>query len=192
MRVPQTLPGLLAARAGIATPALIERDRLVAYAQIADESRRVAAGLSQLGVAERDRVALWLPNVTAWLAVFFACAELGAIAVAVNTRFRSRELADIVTRSGCKVLVFWPGFERADFAGVLAGCEAHALSRLDHMVVYGEAGESTPDTIAGNPAVPMHCWWRPRRLADRPRTPTPVAQSSPLRERPRHPNSCST
>jgi fatty-acyl-CoA synthase len=154
MQAPQTLPGLLAARASVATPALIDRDRLVAYAQIADESRRVAAGLSQLGVAAGDRVALWLPNVPAWLSVFFACAELGAIAVAVNTRFRSRELADIVSRSGCKVLVFWPGFARADFAAVLAGCEARALSRLDHIVVYGEAGESIPETVARRPAVP--------------------------------------
>ena len=154
MREPRTLPGLLEARASIATPALIERDRLVAYAQIADESRRVAAGLSQLGVAAGDRVALWLPNVPAWLATFFACAELGAIAVAVNTRFRSQELADIVSRSGCKVLVFWPGFKRADFAGVLAGCETQALSRLVHIVVYGETGESIPDTVAGKTAVP--------------------------------------
>ena len=27
-----------------------------------------------------DRVALWLPNVPAWLALLFACARLGAIA----------------------------------------------------------------------------------------------------------------
>src|SRR5471032_1765259 len=154
MREPQTLPGLLAARAGIATPALIERDRLVAYAQIADESRRIATGFSQLGIAAGDRVALWLPNIPAWLATFFACAELGAIAVAVNTRFRSQEFADIVSRSGCKVLVFWPGFERADFAGVLAGCETQALSRLGHIVVYGETGESIPETVAGKTTMP--------------------------------------
>ena len=58
-----------------------------------------------------DRVALWLPNMPAWLALFFACARLGAIAVSVNTRFRSHEVADIVDRSRARLLVFWPGFK---------------------------------------------------------------------------------
>ncbi|MBS0336879.1 MAG: AMP-binding protein [Proteobacteria bacterium] len=153
MPQPRTLPDLLEARAPLDSPALIERDRPVAYRQLLDESRRVAAGLAALGVTRGDRVALWLPNVPAWLATFFACAQLGAIAAAVNTRFRSHELADIVGRSGCKVLVYWPGFKRADFAGVLAGCDARALARLEHVVVYGEEGEALPATAIGKPAL---------------------------------------
>jgi fatty-acyl-CoA synthase len=152
MQAPRTLPGLLEARAASATPALIERDRPVSYAHILDESRRVAAGLAGLGVAAGDRVALWLPNVPAWLTTFFACAQLGAIAVAVNTRFRAHELADIVSRSGCKVLVFWPGFQRADFSGVLAACAPEALARIASVVVYAETGESVPSSVLGRPA----------------------------------------
>ncbi len=151
---PLTLPDLLRARSGARTPALIERDRPVSYASLLDESRRVATGLAQLGVTAGDRVALWLPNVPAWLATFFACAELGAIAVAVNTRFRSKEFADIVGRSGCKVLVYWPGFKRADFAAVLAGCEAGGLAGLSSVVVYAEDGEAVPASVIGKPAVP--------------------------------------
>ena len=41
----------------------------------------------------------------AWLALYLACARLGAIAVAVNTRFRSSEIADILGRSGARLLV---------------------------------------------------------------------------------------
>ena len=152
MQAPTTLPGLLEARASVATPALIERDRPISYAQLLDESRRVAAGLSGLGVAAGDRVALWLPNVPAWLTAFFACAHLGAIAVAVNTRFRSAELADIVSRSGCKVLVYWPGFRRADFAGVLAACEPERFAKIAAVVVYAENGESVPASAIGKPA----------------------------------------
>lgn len=147
--LPLTLPGLLEARAQAGTPALIERGRAVSYAQLLDESRRVAAGLAALGIGPGDRVALWMPNVPAWLATFFACAQLGAIAVAVNTRFRSHELADIVGRSGCRVLVYWPGFSRADFAGVLAGCEAGALACVEHWVAYAEEGEPPPAAAAG-------------------------------------------
>ncbi len=149
MNQPRTLPELLAARSHAATPALIERDRPVTYAQLLDESRRVASGLATLGVSAGDRVALWLPNVPAWLATFFACAQLGAIAVAVNTRFRSKELADIVGRSGCKVLVYWPGFKRADFAGVLASCPKSDLATVSSVVVYAEEGEAVPTAVTG-------------------------------------------
>src|SRR5215212_641541 len=138
MSEPRTLTALLEARAHITTPALIDRDRPVSYAQLLDESRRVACGLANLGVRTGDRVALWLPNIPAWLATFFACAGLGAIALAVNTRFRSQELADIVSRSGCKVLVYWPAFGRADFSGVLSGCDPEAFAKIESIVVYAE------------------------------------------------------
>lgn len=153
MQEPRTLSGLIEARAGLITPALLDRDRPVSNAQLLDESRRVAAGLAGLGVAKGDRVALWLPNVPAWLATFFACARLGAIAVAVNTRFRASELADIVSRSGCRVLVFWPGFGRADFAGVIKACDPAALRHLATIVVYAENGEDIPATVLGRPAI---------------------------------------
>jgi len=149
---PRTLPELLEARSGASTPALIERDRPVSYAQLREESRRVASGLAALGVAAGDRVALWLPNVPAWLATFFACSELGAIAVAVNTRFRSKELADIVGRSRCKVLVYWPGFKRADFAGVLAACPAGDFAMLTSVVAYAEEGDAITAEVLGKPA----------------------------------------
>lgn len=151
---PRTFAGLLEARLPIATPALIERDRPVGYAQLHDESLRVAAGLAKLGVEPGDRVALWLPNVPAWLTTFFACSLLGAIAVAVNTRFRSHEFADIIGRSGCKVLVFWPGFKRADFAGVLGACDPASLAALEHVVAYAEEGEAVPLRSAGKPVTP--------------------------------------
>jgi len=102
-----TLPELLTRHASHPFPALVERGKTVSFAALADVSRRVAGGLSRLGVAPGDRVALWLPSTTAWLTVFFACAQLGAIAIAVNTRFRSHELTDVLARSGAKALAYY-------------------------------------------------------------------------------------
>jgi fatty-acyl-CoA synthase len=114
----------------------------------------VAQGLADLGVVAGDRVALWLPNVPAWLACFFACAQLGAIVVTVNTRFRSNEVADIVGRSGAKVLVFWPDFRHIDFAGILRDVPSAALSGLHTFVAYDEAHETTaPAPLLGRPVV---------------------------------------
>src|SRR5690625_4749603 len=86
-------------------PAIVHEERVMSYADLADASQRVAQGLRALGVGHGDRVAIWLPNIPEWLVLYFACARLGAIAVAVNTRFRSAEVQDIVGRAGCKALV---------------------------------------------------------------------------------------
>ncbi len=157
---PETLTALLAERARGGGVALFDRDRAVGYEQLLDESMRVAAGLRALGVGPGDRVAIWLPNLTAWLAVFFACARLGAIALATNTRFRAAELADIVGRSGAKVLVTWPGFDRTDFAGVLAACPPASLAGLAAVVCYDEPGPDgaapAPATLRLPPGLPVH------------------------------------
>ena len=141
------------ASAAAAAPALIDRDRPLSRAALADESARLATGLAALGIGAGDRVALWLPNVPAWLAAFFACGRLGAIAVSVNTRFRSHELADIVGRAGCRAIVCWPGFRNIDFAGILAGCDREALGALTHVVAYDEEGVALPERIHDRPVV---------------------------------------
>jgi len=138
-------------RAAVATPALIERGRAVTYQELAQQSWRLAQGLRKLGVAPGERVALWLPNVTAWLACLFACARIGAIAVSVNTRFRSHELADIIARAGARVLVCWPAFRGIDFAAILADCDPRAMQRLERIIVYTEGGEPAPQAILGRP-----------------------------------------
>lgn len=149
--LPETLPALLAQRVNNAAPALVVRGRPISFAEIATQSRRVAQGLRQLGVQTGDCVALWLPNVPAWLASFFGCAQLGAIAVAVNTRFRSHELADILQRSRARALLFWPQFKEIDFAGILASCDPGSLDHLRTVVAYDEAGAAAPAAVLGKP-----------------------------------------
>lgn len=143
------LTALLAAHAarGPAATALIAGDQRISWAKLEDLSRRAAQGLADLGVGPGDRVALWLPNLPAWLALYFACCRLGAIAVAVNTRFRAVEVADIVARSGAKVLACAPGFRRIDFLGILADIAPDALAGLAGVVIVGEEPVLVPPAI---------------------------------------------
>jgi fatty-acyl-CoA synthase len=140
-------------------PALIDRDRPVTAAALADEAARVAAGLRALGIGPGDRVALWLPDVPAWLVAFLACARLGAIAVSVNTRFRAAEIADVVGRAGCRAIVCWPGFRGIDFAGLLAeamhepGGAGASLAALGHVVVYDEGEPLATPALPGRTPV---------------------------------------
>lgn len=127
--------------------AIIAGDQRISWAKLEDLSRRAAQGLADLGVGPGDRVALWLPNVPAWLALYFACCRLGAIAVAVNTRFRAVEVADIVARSGAKVLACAPGFRRIDFLGILADIPTEALGGLAGVVIVGEEPVIVPPAL---------------------------------------------
>jgi len=119
-------------------PALIYHGESLSFASLEDEGRRAATVLSDLGVKNGDRVALWLPNCPAYLALCLGCYRLGAIAVAVNTRFRSAEVSDIIHRSGSQLLVMWPGFRDIDFLGLLSEADDYALAGLKAILIYSE------------------------------------------------------
>src|SRR5919108_3623105 len=138
-----------------AAPAFIHGERTISFGELLDQAARAAQGLADLGVGPGDRVALWLPNVPAYPILYFACVRLGAIAVAVNTRYRAVEVADIVGRSGAKLLACAPGFRRIDFLSILADVEPAALDRLTAIVAVGETPEPVPPAIEHRGRVPF-------------------------------------
>lgn len=147
----ETVFDLLASRSLLQSPCLIEDGEKLSWKDIFDKSRAMASGLAELGVRSGDRVSIWLPNRSAWLVTFFACAQLDAIAVSINTRFRSVEVADLLGRSGSKVLVYWPGYKDIDFAGILEQCSPQALSVLENIICYTERDQVLPETVVGKP-----------------------------------------
>lgn len=138
-----------------AAPAFIQGERTLSFGELLDCAARAAQGLADLGVGPGDRVALWLPNITAYPILYFACARLGAIAVAVNTRYRAVEVADIVGRSGAKVLACAPGFRRIDFLSILADIEPEALGKLAAIVTVGETPSTVPPALEHRRRVPF-------------------------------------
>ena len=139
-----------------ADTAIIYHDQPITFAEIDDLGRRAATVLADLGVGAGDRVALWLPNCPAYIALCLGCCRLGAIAAAVNTRFRAAEVSDIVGRSGAKIMVMWPGFREIDFLGLLAEADGEALSGLETIILYGE-GQETAGPAPDLPGAVAHC-----------------------------------
>jgi fatty-acyl-CoA synthase len=155
MAVPSSLGALLDS-APPGSPAVFAGARTITFGMLAEESRRVAGALASLGIGPGDRVALWLPNLPEWLGLYFALARLGAIAVAVNTRFRSAELGDIVFRCGCRALALDPSFRRVDFAGILAGVDPALLDRLETVILCGKGEVSTSHRCIEYAALACH------------------------------------
>jgi fatty-acyl-CoA synthase len=143
--MPNTLTDLIS-RSTATNPkavAIIDRDRTWTYGQLFESSQRLATGLAELGITTGDRVAFWLPNIAAYMALHLACGRLGAITVSVNTKFRSSEVGDIVGRSGAKALILWPTFKDINFLNILADVPADNLAALEQFIIYDE-GEDVP------------------------------------------------
>lgn len=83
-------------------------DSSITYAELNGRSNRAASVLSEFGVGRGDRVAVLSDNRPEYLAVFFACAKLGAIIAPVSWRLSEAEMAWQVSDSEPKILISAP------------------------------------------------------------------------------------
>jgi long-chain acyl-CoA synthetase len=90
----------------------IARDWRLTFKEFDEIVNRIAAGLAKHGVKRGDHVAMLLGVQMEFPLSFFALMKLGAIAVPLNTRFKSEELAYEVNDSESKGLIvdeaYWP------------------------------------------------------------------------------------
>jgi HIP---CoA ligase len=88
--------------------AVIDGPRRLSYAELAAQVREMARALIASGVQAGDRVAVWLPNTAHWLVAALGAQSAGASLVPMNTRYTGYEAADVLRRTGARVL-FLPG-----------------------------------------------------------------------------------
>jgi len=100
-------------------PMVLTDDRELSYADVATESRRLADGLAALGVQPGDRVAMIMANYPEFVAIKFAIARTGAIAVPLNYLYRSEELRFVLADAGCRVVITMTGFADLNYQATL-------------------------------------------------------------------------
>jgi fatty-acyl-CoA synthase len=110
----------------------------VSREDFARKVEQTAAWLHGQGIGKGDVVAVWMVNRVEWLALLFAAARVGAIVAAVNTRYRSADVAHVVGLSQAKMLVLEPGFRSIDFPAILAGLDPAAVPALEKLAIVGE------------------------------------------------------
>lgn len=81
----------------------------LSYGELARQAASLAAGMAGRGVRRGERVLLHLDNCPELLLTWFACAALGAVAVAVNPRSTAAELRYFVGHSAPVAAVTQPG-----------------------------------------------------------------------------------
>jgi fatty-acyl-CoA synthase len=148
---PRTLTALAGRNAGRPGARLLFDERRASFEELDAAAQRVACGLQNSGLAKGDRLAVWLDNRWPWLVTLFACARLGAIAVAVNTKFRSKEVGDILSRSGATHLLMSSDADGA--LTTLSQCES--LGALRVVIDAGAGGGPLPQNLAALDFVPF-------------------------------------
>jgi fatty-acyl-CoA synthase len=117
-------------------PFVITDERTYSYAEMRDWSSRLAGGLIANGVEPNDHVALLLANYPEFVALKFAIARAGAVAVPINFLLRSAELGYVLRQCDAKLLVSMTGFRGLDHAAMLAElARGEAFPRLQQIVL---------------------------------------------------------
>ncbi|WP_436414934.1 AMP-binding protein [Petrimonas sp.] len=79
----------------------------------------MANGLLSIGVTRGTNVGIWAQNVPDWLTVLYATAKIGAIAVTVNTNYKTEELAFVLKNSDMHTLCLTEGIPGSDYIDMI-------------------------------------------------------------------------
>jgi HIP---CoA ligase len=157
MTTPTTIPEAVrrAAEAFSSRPAVRDADgHWLDYRELAEGVRAAAAALLAHDVEPGDRVAVWAPNGVPWLLAALGAQYIGAVLVPLNTRYRG-EAADVLARSGAKLLVVDQGFLGTDHLALLreaadsdTGPEPRPVPGLPALRTVVSLGDDVPGAVS--------------------------------------------
>ena len=109
------------------------------YAELRRDARRFAAGLHERGVRAGDFVLVHLDNSPEFIIAWYACAELGAVAVSTNTRSVARDLSYFADHVSAVAAITQPAY---------AGLVASSCPALRFVVTTdNDAGEEPASPV---------------------------------------------
>src|SRR5438128_1235711 len=108
------------------------------FAEVADESRRLADALARIGVGPGDVVATLCWNTSHHVAAYFAVPGMGAVLHTLNLRLHPSQLAFIARHAADRVIIV-----DADLVSLLGQFLGDVPSVRD-VIVIGDAGADVP------------------------------------------------
>jgi acyl-CoA synthetase (AMP-forming)/AMP-acid ligase II len=121
----------------------------VTFQDLAIGVRNAAASWMACGVGPGDRVAIWAPNTWEWVVAALGAHTAGAVIVPLNTRYKGREAAYILGKSGARALATVVGFLDTDYVDLLRSAVdvERELPNLHTVLVL--RGDAPAGTLAG-------------------------------------------
>jgi len=144
--------------------AIVFEGQDISYAALDACAGALAAALKANGIRRGDRVALYLPNIPAFMLAYLAGQKAGAIVVSINSMFKSDEVKYILNDSGAKIVFttaeFLPNIPR-DLCPKLqqvVNCEGETAREitLGDWLAAGKAGMRSLDMHPGDPAALLY------------------------------------
>src|SRR3989304_10190751 len=128
-------------------PAIRFEGKTLSYEVLNANANALAGARGKKGVRRGDRVALYMPNIPAFALAYLAVEKVGAIAVSINSIFKSEETRYILDDSGAKVVFtvaeLLPNVPRAECRSVrhVVLCEGSVpgAQSLDDWLFLGSA-----------------------------------------------------
>ncbi|MEU1850452.1 FadD3 family acyl-CoA ligase [Streptomyces sp. NPDC019990] len=144
-----SIPGLVRAAAEryADVEAVVDGRTRITYAELGARVERAAAACLAGGVEPGDRVGVWAPNTLDWIVSALGAVSAGAVLVPLNTRFKGAEAADVLRRSGTRLLFVTGTFLGTSYVASLRRAAGQGpggpgplpgLPRLERVVVLSE------------------------------------------------------
>ena len=118
--------------------AFIDDQGTLAYGELADRVRRMAAGLHAMGIRREERVLLLMHDCNDWPVCFLGAMYAGLVPVAVNTLLTADDFAYMLEHARAQAVLV---------SGALLPALSAAMTRADH-----EVGT----VIVSRPVAPLH------------------------------------
>ena len=152
------------ARAHPGRQAIVFEGKDISYGALDACACALANSLKANGVRRGDRIALYLPNIPAFMLAYLAGEKVGAIVVSVNSIFKSEEVKYLLNDSGAKVVFttaeLLPNVPRNLCPSVRKTviCEGEAAGEivLGDWLAAGKPTFRTEDMAADDPAVLLY------------------------------------
>ncbi len=122
----QTIPELIAdaARRFPEGLVLVDHDERWTFTELEQRVHRAARALLASGIEVGDAVAVWAPNIPEWVTVALAVHSVGGVLAPINTRFKAKEAAYILERTGASTIFTVTNFLDTDYVQLLGEEEA--------------------------------------------------------------------
>lgn len=119
----------------------------ISFRQLDRVSKRIALGLTALGIGRSDVVSVQLPNWWEFVAIHLACVRIGAVTNPLMPIFRSRELRFMLDLAETKVAIVPRSFRGFDYPAMYAQLrdDLPALRRV--LVVKGTGEDSFEEAL---------------------------------------------
>ncbi len=154
-RIARTAPG---------RKAIVFEGQDISYGALELCAGALAAALKSEGIQRGDRIALYLPNIPAFMLAYLAGQKIGAIVVSINSMFKAEEVKYIVNDSGAKLMFttaeLLPNVPRGECPALakIVNCEGASAQAipLGTLLAEGKPPFKTENMAPGDPAALLY------------------------------------